>query len=34
MEAVNYWTLFLETGSPEVYLLYRQAIRAQEEKTA
>lgn len=30
MEANQYWTLFLQTGAPEAYLLYKQAIRAHE----
>lgn len=27
MNAQNLWSLFLQTGSPEVYLLYNQAKR-------
>ena len=27
MNAQNYWELFLETGSPEMYVLYSQARR-------
>lgn len=30
MEANQFWTLFLQTGAPEAYLLYKQAIREQE----
>ena len=28
MEAKEYWQLFLETGAPEAYLLYKDAGRA------
>lgn len=34
MEANEYWSVFVRTGAPEVYLLYRQAIKKLEEKTA
>ena len=27
MDSLNLWQLFLETGAPEVYLLYQKAIR-------
>lgn len=27
MNAEFYWELFLETGAPETYLLYKQALR-------
>lgn len=27
MDVTDYWQLFLETGSPEAYLLYNQAKR-------
>jgi len=30
MNAQNYWNVFLATGSPEAYLLYTQAKRAEE----
>ncbi len=33
MDANEYWSLFLQTGAPEIYLLYKQAIR-DLEKTA
>ena len=29
MDAKNYWQLFLETGAPEMYLMYSQ-LRRQE----
>ena len=31
MNAQNYWQLFLETGAPEMYLLYNQAKRQENE---
>ncbi len=31
MEAQSYWLLFLKTGRPEAYLLYRHAQRTSEE---
>ena len=31
MNAMNYWQLFLETGAPEMYLMYTQ-MRKQEAK--
>lgn len=31
MNAQNYWQIFLETGAPEMYLLYNQA-RKMEKK--
>ena len=30
MNAANYWQLFLETGAPEMYLLYQQARKTEE----
>ena len=30
MQSQNYWQLFLETGAPEMYLLYHQAKRLEE----
>ena len=27
MNAENYWQLFLETGAPEMYLLYQKALK-------
>ena len=27
MNAKDYWTLFLETGAPEYYLLYQNALK-------
>ena len=34
MDAEFYWALFLETGAPECYLLYRRALRAEEPVSA
>ncbi len=31
MNAANYWQLFLETGAPEMYLLYHQALKTEEK---
>ena len=28
------WMLFVETGAPEVYLLYRESVRTAEQKSA
>ena len=30
MQAQDYWKIFLETGAPEVYLMYNQARRMEE----
>lgn len=30
MNATNYWELFMETGAPEMYLLYQQARKSEE----
>ncbi len=30
MNAANYWQLFLDTGAPEMYLLYQQARKTEE----
>ena len=30
MNATDYWRLFLETGAPEMYLLYSNAKRKEE----
>lgn len=30
MEADNLWQMFLETGAPELYLLYSQAKKEEE----
>lgn len=30
MNARDYWTIFLETGAPEMYLLFHQARRREE----
>ena len=34
MDAAFYWTLFLETGAPEAYLLYRHAVTPAEPASA
>lgn len=30
MNAANYWQLFMETGAPEMYLLYQKALKSEE----
>jgi len=30
MRAHDYWTIFLETGAPELYLMFNQARRMEE----
>jgi len=34
MESDRYWSMFLETGAPEYYLLYRSAARREIPATA
>lgn len=34
MDAVSLWNLFLDTGAPELYLLYLKALREAEPATA
>ena len=34
MDAVLLWDLFLDTGAPELYLLYLRALREKEPATA
>lgn len=34
MDTAFYWTLFLETGAPEAYLLYRRAAQTAESASA
>lgn len=34
MTAEFYWQLFLETGAPELYLLYRKALQGEEPVSA
>lgn len=34
MDAVLLWDLFLDTGAPELYLLYLRALREEEPATA
>ncbi len=34
MDATTLWNLFLDTGAPELYLLYLKALRAEEPATA
>ena len=31
MNANDYWTIFLETGAPEMYLMFNQARRMEEK---
>lgn len=31
MKAENYWQLFLETGAPEMYLLWKQSQNMEED---
>ena len=30
MNSLAYWNMFLETGAPEMYLMYRQARRMED----
>ena len=30
MDAVDFWKFFLETGAPEYYLLYQNALKVEE----
>ncbi len=30
MDAAEYWKLFMESGRPEVYIMYTQALKAEE----
>lgn len=30
MKSKDYWSIFIETGAPEMYLLYSQARRMEE----
>ena len=30
MDAQNYWQLFLDTGAPEIYLLYQNAKKMED----
>lgn len=29
MKATDYWQIFLETGAPEAYVMYAQALKAE-----
>ncbi len=31
MDATFYWDLFMETGAPEAYLMYRKNVRSGEK---
>lgn len=31
MDAMDYWTLFMETGAPEAYLLYSNALKMEKK---
>ena len=30
MNAAEYWNLFIETGAPEMYLMYANALKSEE----
>lgn len=30
MQASDYWTIFIETGAPEAYLMYTRALKTEE----
>ena len=30
MEAKDYWQMFMETGAPELYMLYSRALKMEE----
>ena len=30
MQATDYWNLFMETGAPEMYLMYTKALKMEE----
>ena len=30
MDAKDYWQMFMETGAPELYMLYSQALKMEE----
>ena len=34
MDAAFFWELFVETGAPEMYLLYKNALRGAEAVSA
>ena len=34
MKAMDYWQLFMETGAPELYLLYQQALKVEESNVS
>lgn len=31
MDAKDYWNFFMETGAPELYLMYAKAMRSEEK---
>ena len=31
MNAENYWQLFMETGAPEMYLMYTRALKLEDK---
>ena len=31
MDAKNYWQMFVETGAPELYLMYSEALKMEEK---
>lgn len=34
MNAADYWNLFLETGAPEIYLMYSSAMKMEEQNVS
>ena len=34
MDASDYWRLFLETGAPEMYLMYSRALKMEAENVS
>lgn len=34
MDARNYWQLFVETGAPELYLMYSAALKMEEKNVS
>ena len=34
MDAQQFWQLFLETGAPEIYLLYKETLRKSVPQSA
>ena len=34
MKATDYWNMFLETGAPEMYLLYTRALKMEAQNVS